>query len=149
MKIHCPSCDERNDTNDEFCKTNGEKLRSTNRALAFGQSPFSILSIISFVIGCFSIGLFWWVSMFLTDNPMQGWLGEIGCLVILCIFLFLTICGLILGTISIRKVKKIYSILGVVFNGLVLPFLLWALIIYIYLLTEEPYTGYSLMSIIV
>jgi hypothetical protein len=98
------------------------------------------LSLASFIIGVVSVGVFSWLSWLLFNN-VQIWISDVWGLTITCIFSAITVTGLLLGIVSLKKGKRIFAILGCVFNGIMIGVLGWAIYVFIHFMTMEPMTG--------
>jgi hypothetical protein len=94
------------------------------------------LSIASFIIGIVSLSICSCILLLLWLN-VQIWIPEVWGLSLTCIFTAVTLTGFLLGIISLKKGKKVFAILGCIFNGLMTIFLGWAIYGFIYFMTTE------------
>jgi hypothetical protein len=98
------------------------------------------LSILSLTIGIASLGIFSWLAALLVDFIGKN-IPAAGRLTITCLFFVITLTGLVLGIISLKKGKRIFAILGIIFNGITIIYLSLVIYVFIYFMTMEPMTG--------
>jgi hypothetical protein len=92
------------------------------------------LSLASFIIGLVSLGVFSWFTA-LGPDMLAPWIPLGWYLTFTCIFSAITLTGLVLGIISIKKGKKVFAILGCIINSIMIVFLGWAIYVFIYFMT--------------
>jgi len=102
-----------------------EPVKPIRKKGKFRKSP--ILARQTFIIGitAFSLYLIWWVIFVITQR------GLIINIVLIFLFLFLALSGLIVGIVSFRDGKNVFGIIGFILNFIlvaVLPWGLWQLI---------------------
>lgn len=117
MKVKCNKCKKETDLISEHCLNCG--------AILSMLYPFVTYSKISLIIGCFSLGLFWWIAGLLGDI---WWIGAAGGLTIIIIFCIITIIGIVLGFLGVKKGRKFFSIFGILLS--IVPLILCFVVVY-------------------
>ncbi|MCE7744112.1 MAG: hypothetical protein GPJ52_03135 [Candidatus Heimdallarchaeota archaeon] len=128
MSVKCLNCGEMNESDSAQCSSCGNKIdkKDSNKQVAKQLRIFSLLSLI---LGCVGMGFFWWFPVLPLNNIIS--LGNWVALSLFCLFMISAILGIIFGGLSVRKGKRWFSIIGLLFNAFTLFTLIWSLVIFI------------------
>ncbi|MBN1331253.1 MAG: zinc ribbon domain-containing protein [Candidatus Heimdallarchaeota archaeon] len=115
MNEKCSKCGEQLEGKSEFCIACGQRVEHVVSHRYYSYSKASL------IIGCIAMAIFWWFPMFLIDD-LYDVFTKYGALTIILLFILITIGGIVIGGISVKKGKKLFAILGIVFNLVPLAF---------------------------
>ena len=122
----CPYCGENIDSNLVVCNI---CCKSINSNASYPKTKYHLLSLLSLILGSIAFGIFWWFPVAFLNFAYEIFSRNV-VVSLLSIYLFFSLLGLVLGFLSIKKGKKLYSILGVSFNFLVLIIISLELVFY-------------------
>ncbi|MBD3189092.1 MAG: hypothetical protein GF308_00525 [Candidatus Heimdallarchaeota archaeon] len=87
---------------------------------------YNLFSVISFSIGIISLGVFSWISMRFIGVWFISYLVSFS---LFSLFIVISLCGIVLGALSLNKEKKWLAVIGTAFSTTGTLWLMWGLII--------------------
>ena len=122
----CPNCGEKIESNLLVCNFCGKSIESKNSS---NELNYQHLSLVSLIIGCIAAGIFWWLPVAFLNFANEIFSRNV-VTSLLSIYLLISLLGFVIGLVSIKKGKKVYSMLGFSFNIVTCAIIIIELIYY-------------------
>lgn len=110
---YCPNCGTLLKSKSKKCTSCGQRVE-----ILFSKC-FHTISLTSLILGCLGIGIFSCFNFIIIYISLNASWATMSC------FTFLTVIGIVLASISLKKGKKVYSIIGLLLNIIALGIMIF------------------------